>query len=171
MELPAHMLKNTKGLYAASSDWEAQTRDGTGTLYLNSNNNESMTRLWWRTYQLTPSLGYCILWKQRNANASVQALLLRQGWQGTTHLSEFHTPALTVWVASAVIFSFSLVNCKGYGGGYMIRLAGTFVDKTVMLNHSPKFSFEDSIPMSDNEVKNLNKIKCELRFSEGNSQQ
>jgi hypothetical protein len=65
----------------------------------------------------------------------------------------------------------SLINEYHGRWGTPFSLAGTFVDcpNGLSTGHSPKPLYEKRITMTENEVKHLSKIKCELRFSEGNS--
>ena len=53
---------------------------------------------------------------------------------------------------------------ESYGADFFV--AGTFTATYGRQRHEPKEFFERKIEMTENEVKNLHKIKCELRFSE-----
>jgi hypothetical protein len=152
----SYVEEHGRGLYHASQLWKGDTRQGYGVLYLNTSNNESWTRLGWKRYQLAPPLA--TVFKEASQRTCVCRLCScdRDGKAvPIADFSPFHKRAPEIFTGDK------------YGAGYLFVLAGTFFTKSTLLQHQPRMVFQQEIPMTENELKNLDKIRCELRFSEG----
>ena len=160
-----HIAEDSKDLLIQFREWgdEFKLQDGLNLnvnpkdhtlLFVNTSRNELWTRLGWRVFRLDKSLqpvlaeaggrtGECILTASDKSGRSqpIATFSLRDG-------SDRFSPL--VGLTGSIFF-----------------LSSTFISNKYDLRHSPEIPWEEEIEMTENELKNLTKIKCELRFSEG----
>jgi hypothetical protein len=129
-------------------------------LFVNTSRNELWTRLGWKVYRLDSALEPVLT---DVARRTCECVLSSQDTSGNSQpISTFqpgdgHRPL-------------TLVNPGIASGPKSFLIANTFVSHYfhpyLKVWHHPKAIYEQKLDMTEDEVKNLSKIKCELRFSE-----
>jgi hypothetical protein len=172
-ELLANFSENKRGYFSSRDQWPAVPRQDKGvTLFVNTSRNELGTRLGWRVYRLDENLkpvltdaawriGKCVLYSRDTSGESKPL--------ATFHLCQREPFGFT---ADLWIPTHTLIDRIGYSGlgnnCFFVTSTFLMLDRHKhVVGHQPKAVYQQKIEMTENELKNLREIKCELQFSEG----
>lgn len=155
----------SKGFYNLNPPFQLTTKDL--FLCVNTTRNELWTRLGFRKYHLDKKLEPALL----GATArTCECVLSSPGTDGKSQPIAMFDPQLILMRKPGMVV-YQGIETTVDGHAYVVGGTFFFGWWGSNLSHSPKVSQQHKIDMTENELKNLSKIKCELRWSEGNPQQ